>query len=172
MGLELEVSRIFLRNLILGVSIIGLTIHGYFSTPYSENGRPMLLTPALARVVHYQRSAQHWISRIEEVNAELAAIQEQPSMDLFSQDRQISRVYGWLLALRDEMDGTDVPPTLVNLHALLSEIVNGYLEATLLTAKWSSEPTDENLTDAINAWYFTSQQLQQMLENPWVQVGP
>jgi hypothetical protein len=172
MGLEIEVSRSFLRNTILSISVVGFTILGYFSSPQTEEHRPMLLTPSLARVVQYQRSAQRWILKIEEVNAELAAIQEQPTMDLFSQDRQISRVYGWLVALREEMDGTDAPPTLENLHAILIDIVTGYLDATSWTAKWASEPTEENLTHAIESWYGASQQLQQVLENPWLQVGP
>lgn len=172
MGLELEVSRSFLRNIFLSVSVVSLTILGYFSSPQSEDHRPMLLTPSLARIIQYQRSAQKWILRIEEVNAELAAIQEQNSMDLFSQDRQLSRVYGWLVALREEMDGTDAPATLVNLHAILLDVVDRYMQATAWTAKWASEPTEENHSEAIAVWYAASQQLLEILENPWLQVGP
>lgn len=172
MSLELEVSRSFLRNVFLSISVFGLTILGYFSSPQSEDHRPMLLTPSLARVVQYQHSAQKWILQIEEVNAELAAIQEQNSADLFSQDRQISRVSGWLVTLREEMDGTDAPPTLENLHAILTDVVAKYLDATAWTAKWASEPTEENHSKAIESWYAASQQLQQILENPWLQVGP
>lgn len=172
MGLELEVSRSFLRNVFLSISIISLTVIGYFSSPQSEDHNPILLTPSLARIIRYQHSAQNWILQIEEVNAELAAIQEQGSTDLFSQDRQISRVYGWLVTLHEEMDSTDAPPTLENLHAILMEIVAKYLDATSRTAKWTSEPTDENFTKAIESWYTASQQLQQIIENPWLQVGP
>jgi hypothetical protein len=81
-------------------------------------------------------------------------------------------VYGWLVSLYEEMDGTDAPPTLENLHVLLMEIVAGYLDATAWTAKWVSETTEENLNHAIEAWYGASQQLEKILENPWLQVGP
>ena len=172
MSLELEVSRSFLRNVVLCISTVAFTTIGYFSSPRSVDHKPMLLTPSLARVVRYQHSAQKWIYQIEEINAELAAIQEQPTMDLFSQDRQISRVYGWLVALRDEMDGTDAPPTLENLHAILIDVVEKYLVATSWTAKWSSEPTEENFTAASETWYAASQQLETILQNPWLQVGP
>ncbi|MBL8080502.1 MAG: hypothetical protein JNM55_21200 [Anaerolineales bacterium] len=171
MSLELEVSRSFLRNVILGISTLALTALGYFSSPQCEDHKPMLLTPSLARVVRYQHSAQKWIFQIEEINAELAAIQEQPTMDLFSQDRQISHVYGTLMALREEMDGTEAPPTLENLHAILIAVVAKYLDATLWTAKWASEPTAENFTKATDTWLAASQQLQQVLVNPWLQVG-
>ena len=172
MSLELEVSRGFLRNVFLSISTIALTTLGYFSSPQSEDHKPMLLTPSLARVVRYQHSAQKWIFQIEEINAELAAIQEQPTMDLFSQDRQISHVYGRLMALREEMDGTESPPTLENLHAILIEVVAKYLDATSWTAKWASEPTEENFSKATDSWLAASQQLQQILVNPWLQVGP
>jgi hypothetical protein len=172
MALELEVSRSFLRNVTLAISTIGLTVLGYFSSPRSEDHKPMLLTPSLAHIVRYQHAAQRWILRIEEVNAELAAIQEQPSTDLFSQDRQIGRVYGWLVTLHEEIDSTDAPPTLENLHAILMAVVTQYLEATSYTAKWTSEPTEENLTNAIESWHIASQQLEKILENPWLQVGP
>ncbi len=172
MSLELEVSRSFLRNVFLGISTIALTVLGYFSSPQSEDYKPMLLTPSLARVVRYQHSAQKWILQIEDINAELAAIQEQPTMDLFSQDRQISNVYGRLVTLREEMDGTEAPPTLENLHSILIDVVAKYLDATSWTAKWASEPTEVNFTKAIDSWYAASQQLQQILVNPWLQVGP
>ena len=172
MSLELEVSRGFLRNVFLAISTIALTTLGYFSSPQFEDHKPMLLTPSLARVVRYQHLAQKWIFQIEEINAELAAIQEQPTMDLFSQDRQISHVYGRLVTLREEMDGTEAPPTLENLHAIIIEVVAKYLDATLWTAKWSSEPKEENFTKAIDSWRAASQQLQQILANPWLQVGP
>jgi len=171
-SLELEVSRGFLRNVFLAISTIALTTLGYFSSPQFEDHKPMLLTPSLARVVRYQHLAQKWIFQIEEINAELAAIQEQPTMDLFSQDRQISHVYGRLVTLREEMDGTEAPPTLENLHAIIIEVVAKYLDATLWTAKWSSEPKEENFTKAIDSWRAASQQLQQILANPWLQVGP
>jgi hypothetical protein len=172
MGLELEVSRSFLRNVFLGASLIGLTILGYFSSPQSGDHRPMLLTPGLARVVQYQRSAKDWILQIEKVDVELAAVQGQNSADLFSQDRQISQVYGRLVALREEMDGTDAPPTLGNLHAILMDVVAGYLDATEWTAKWVSEPTDENRARADESRLAASQQFEQTLGNPWLQVGP
>jgi hypothetical protein len=172
MSLELEVSRSFLRNVFLSISIVALTTLGYFSSPQSEDHKPMLLTPSLARVVRYQHLAQKWIFQIEEINAELAAIQEQPTMDLFSQDRQINNAYGRLVTLREEMDRTAAPPTLENLHSILIDVVEKYLEATSLTAKWASEPTEENLTKAINSWFEASKQLQKILVNPWLQVGP
>ena len=172
MSLELEVSRSFLRNVILSAALIGFTMLGYYSSPRSEDGRPMLLTPGLARVIQYQKQAQDWMARIEEVNAELAAILEQSPADLFSQDRQISQAYGWLVALREEMDGTDAPPTLESLHSTLTGIVAGYLDAATLTAKWAGEPTEANHLNATESLQGASQQFQQVLENPWLQVGP
>jgi len=171
-GVEVEVSRGFLRSLFLSLTVIGLTVLGVFSSPRAEDGRPMLLTPQLARVIRYQRTAQKWILRIEEVNAELAAILEQTPTDLFSQDQGINRVYGWLVALREEMDGTEVPPTLENLHTRLTDLLAGYLDATSWTAQWASEPTEENHFTAIESWYAASRQLQAILGNPWLQVGP
>jgi hypothetical protein len=172
MSIELEVSRGFARNMFLILSVVGLTFLGYFSSPRSEDHKPLLLSPGLARVVGYQRSAQKWITQIEEVNAELSAILEQDPTDLFTMDRQVNHVYGGLAALQEEMDSTEVPPTLENLHGLLVQAVSEYLDTSSRTAQWVSEPTPQNHLEAIDALTQASKELQHIYENPWLQVGP
>jgi hypothetical protein len=79
--------RSFLE-MILSTSLIGFTMLGYFLATILRP-RPMLLTPSLARVVISCRSAQKWIAKIEEVNAELAPSRSRMKR---SSDRLISRV--------------------------------------------------------------------------------
>jgi hypothetical protein len=171
MSLELEVSKSFVRNLMLVISVISLTILGYFSSPQSEDHKPLLLSPSLARAVQYQHSAQKWTSQLDEINADLMMILDQNSSDLFNQDQQIGSVYGRLATLQEEVDGTDVPSTLENLHLLLNDTVSAYLDASRLTAQWISVPTQENHSAAMAAFEKASQLYDGLYQNPWLKVG-
>lgn len=172
MSVELEVSKSFLRNIVLVISVISLTILGYFSSPQTEDHKPLLLSPSLARAVQYQHSARKWISQLEEINLSLMMILEQNTSDLFNQDQQIGNVYGHLATLQEEIDSTDVPSTLENLHLLLNEAVSAYLDASRLTAQWISVPTQENHSAAIAAFEKASQLYAGLNQNPWLKVGP
>lgn len=172
MSLELEVSRSFVRSTLMVLAVIGLTVIGYYSSPQSENHQPLLLSPGLARILRYQGLAQKWISQLQHVDADLAGLLDQNETDLFTQDQQVSRVYGWLAALQVELDGTEVPPTLETLHLQFTQSVSAYLEATRSIAQWISEPTQANHSAAITTLTTASQSYRHIQQNPWLQVGP
>ena len=74
---------------IFGVSLVVLTILGWFISPIDRTtSRPLLLIPEVKAVHDYQVKARSWISQFQLLDAEISGLLIGSSGDLFSQSRQ------------------------------------------------------------------------------------
>ena len=175
MSYELEVPPEFKTKLRTGLKwllfflfLVLVTVLGHFVSPENVDGRAILLTPRLMQIAAYRREVHAWTSTLKEMDAGLSDLLTNRSTDLFAQDSRISQMRGQLLSLRAEVDGTDVPPTLKNLHTLIGETVDAYFASTLNAAAWIGEPTDANHARALDALKLAGDSLGRIYQNPWV----
>ena len=148
--------------------LMGVVVTGYFSSPPDDNGRPLLLTPRLARIVAYQHDIHRWANQLRSIHTSLENILSRSDAGLFEQDQEINRLYGDLLRLREEVDGSKVPPTLESLHLLMQSALEESSAAIQETATWVGEPVTDNYLQAETALEIASESLNHLLTNPWV----
>jgi hypothetical protein len=179
MGYEVELPQGLIRwlrmslNILLVIGfIVGLVFLGRSVSPMGEDGRPIFLSPRLAQVTTYQRDARRWAGDLRETQTSLGEVMSNPSTDLLALDTRANLLYGRLVSLQAEVDSTSVPPTLETLHAVIGEAVSASLDTALRVAAWISEPTSGNLTSAEDALNTSTDSLDRLFENPWVQGAP
>jgi len=149
------------------VVFLGLVLLGRAVSPV-EAGKPKLLSPRLSAIIAYQRDARRWVGELQEIRSGLEELLSDPSEDLLAQDGQGNYLYGRLLNLQVEMDGTRVPPTLESLHTDMQEAVTTMLEACSGVTAWINEPTPENSSSAEEALKSAGGLLTRIVQNPWI----
>jgi hypothetical protein len=169
--MEIEISRRLAGYMLSIMLVIGPLLIGILASPHTEDDRPVLLTPRLARLNEYRRDVRSWVKALQEADAELTTLEE-PSDDLFDQNSQINRVYQQSRQLVETIDQTAIPPTFEPLHELLGEAAKAYLDATTLIARWISEPGDENRQAAGVVLSAAHELLNRLYTNPWIEVEP
>jgi hypothetical protein len=171
-GYQVEYNGHVLRRLILWLLAIlvsgGVLVLGYLSSPLDDNGRPLLLTPRLAQIVAYQHDVHRWANQLRSNHSSLANILLRSDVGLFEQDQEVNRLYGELFRIREEVDGTKVPPTLESLHLTMQSALDESIVAVQATASWVGEPTTANHLQAEAALETASESLNHLLANPWV----
>jgi hypothetical protein len=157
--------------LILG-AIVGLVFLGKSVSPVDARGNPVFLSPRLAQISTYQRDVRRWAANLKEIQAGLGELLSNPTDDILNMDRRANLLYGHLVSLQAEVDGTSVPPTLEALHASMGDAVNTSLDAALQVAAWISEPTTDNFQSAESGLSTAEELLDGIYQNPWVQEKP
>ena len=71
----------------------------------------------------------------------LSALLLEDPADLFAQNERLNRDYQQMNLTVEALDRTSAPATMEPLHELLVNAANAYLDATILTARWISEPS-------------------------------
>jgi hypothetical protein len=164
--------RTVLRTLLIVLALTGMAVIGYFNSPVGEDGRPLLLSPRLAQITRYQNHALRWSAELVEIHVGLQSLLEDQTADLLTQDGQASALYGQLLNLQAEVDGTSVPPTLEPLHNAVKTAVEQYTAAAFEIMKWISEPNSGNYDSAQEALTNAASTLDRLNQNPWIQGTP
>lgn len=163
--------KVLIAVLILG-AIAGLVFLGKSVSPVDARGKPIFLSPRLAQISAYQRDVRRWAAALKEIQSDLAGLLSNPTDNILNMDGRANLLYGRLVSLQAEIDGTNVPTTLDVLHASMGDAVNASLDATLRVAAWISEPTPENLESAESALLEAVKLLDGIYQNPWVQETP
>jgi uncharacterized protein YoxC len=145
---------------------------GVFVSPYSEDRRPLLLTPRLAWVNQYRMDVQAWVKTLQELDAKLNDILDESSEDLFDLNYQIDQIFQKSKQLSEAIDQAAIPPTFEAFHQLLTNAVNGYLDASSQVSQWVGEPGEENRQSAKTALSTAHELLNRLYANPWIEVKP
>ncbi|MFZ2097588.1 MAG: hypothetical protein WAV05_13200 [Anaerolineales bacterium] len=145
---------------------------GVIVSPYSEDRRPLLLTPRLVKVNQYRKDVQAWVKTLQGVDAKLKDILDEPSEDLFNLNYQIDQVFQKSKQLSEGIDQAAIPPTFEAFHQLLADAVNAYLDAISQVSQWISEPGEENRQSAEAALSTARELLNRLYANPWIEVKP
>ena len=167
-----DVPKNYLRMILIVLSVIALTVLGYFKSPRGEDGRTMFLSPRMAQISKYQQNSMGWVENLREIQAGLEQLLSNRSTELLEQDALVNRYSGRLRNLQAELDGTSAPPTLEALHSSLVETVAAYIEASSWIASWISEPSQANYLSAQEALDKASSLLARLDQNPWVRSEP
>ena len=174
--MEIEVSRRLLGSGFVLLLILGPLLAGMHASPLTDEGRPVLLTvlltPRLARLKTYQQEVQTWVRTFQQIDEGLSALLADDQADLFTQNERLNGFYQQMNLTVETLDRTPIPATLEPLHDLLVNTAEAYLEATLLAARWISEPDPGNLQAAQSALTASAELLQRLYANPWIEVQP
>ncbi len=166
--MEIELSRRLVQSGLILLLILAPLLVGLQASPVTEAGRPLLLTPRLARLNDYRQEVRGWVVAMQKTEDGLAALLEAPVADLFAQNEQANRLYQRMEQVVEAIDQTPAPPTFEPLHDLLGQSASAYLEATLAAARWVSEPSDENYQSAQTALASARALLERLIANPWI----
>jgi uncharacterized phage infection (PIP) family protein YhgE len=145
---------------------------GVIVSPYSEDRRPLLLTQRLARVNQYRKDVQAWVKTLQEVDKGLNDLLDESSEDLLDLNYQIDQVFQKSKQLSEVIDQAEIPPTFEAFHQLLTDAVNGYLDAGDQVSQWVGEPGEENRQSAESALSTAREMLNRLYANPWIEVKP
>jgi hypothetical protein len=170
--MEIEIPRRlawYVFSILLAITPLFI---GVIVSPYSEDRRPLPLTPRLARVNQYRKDVQAWIKTLQEVDTGLNAILEEPSEDLFDLNYQIDQIFQKSKQLSEAIDQAAIPQTFEAFHQLLADAVNGYLDASSQVSQWIGEPGEENRRSAEAALSTAYELLNRLYANPWIKVKP
>ena len=170
--MEIEIPRKWLHLWLYMLLLFGPAFLGSAISPMTGQERPLLLTPRLARLNAYRIKAQGWILEFKKADDDLTVLLDDPTKDLFSQNEHISRLYQRILTVSDTIDQTSIPPTMETLHTQLAETAQAYLNATILAARWISEPSVENHQTTLSARTSSQIMLEHLEDNPWIEVYP
>lgn len=170
--MEIEVSRRLLGSGFMLLLVLGPLLAGMHASPLTDERRPLLLTPRLARLNSYQQEVQTWVRTFQEIDEGLSTLLADDQADLFAQNERLNGYYQQMNLTVETLDRTPVPATLEPLHDLLANTAQAYLEATLLAARWISEPDPGNLQAAQSALTASAELLQRLYANPWIEVQP
>ena len=167
-GYQVEYNGYVFRRLAIWFLVLlvisGVLLLGYFSSPLDDHGRPLLLTPRLAQIVVYQHNVHRWTDQLKNIHASLTKVLSRSDAGLFEQDQEVNRLYGDLLRLREEVDGTKVPLTMESLQLMMQSALDESSTAVQATATWVGEPTAANHLQAEAALETASESLNHLLD--------
>jgi hypothetical protein len=170
--MEIEIPRRlawYVFSILLAITPLFI---GVIVSPYSEDRRPLLLTPRLARLNQYRKDVQAWVKTLQGVDAKLYAILDEPSEDLFNLNYQIDQVYQKSKQISEAIDQAAIPPTFEAFHQLLTDAVNAYVDASSQVSQWIGEPGEENRQSAETSLSTAHEMLNRLYANPWIEVKP
>jgi hypothetical protein len=170
--MEIEVPRRFFSALVWALLIVGPLLVGLHVTPATENGRPLLLTPRLARLNKYRREVAAWVKAMKHIGEVLTVLLDESDADPFDQNSRVNRVYQQTKQVVEAIDRSPVPTTFEPLHELLEEAASAHQSAAVSTARWVNEPNDENQQAAGAALSSAGEFLERLYANPWIELGP
>jgi len=148
--------------------VAGVLVLGFLSSPLDDNGHPLLLTPRLAQIVRYHREIRKWAVQLQTIHRSLSEALAHPEQALFEQDQEVNRIYGDLLRIQREVDGTEVPLTMESLNMMMKSTLDDSIAAAQSTAAWVGEPSEAHHLQAKTALEAASEALGRLLINPWL----
>lgn len=141
--IEISAERLQRIGMILLAAGILFTVIGGFTSPQSENGKPVLLLPEVKAFEDYRRSAQIWLEQMSLLDSEIVSIlSDQDSGDLFTRSRQAQQMLQRAVNLANDIDQAKVPAAATGIHDQLSATGLSYLDTARLTMRWVGAPEE------------------------------
>ena len=153
----------------LGVSLVLVTVLGWFNSPVDRTtGRPLLLIPEVKAVHDYQVKARSWISQFQVLDAEISGLLIESSGDLFSQSSQANQAVEAAVTQVQMIDRTQAPLSLTSLHQAFNQAALVYLETARSALVWVSTPSAEKLATAKANLEKARHQVEQLSQSEWL----
>lgn len=150
-------------------ALLFLGILGWFSSPLSLEGRPILLLPDVKSVETYRLQALRWVKQLSVLEGQSAVLLSGNRSDPLTLSRKVQRVYLDSISLFEEVDTALVPQALAGVQQRIQECVQGQLEVTQNLLLWVSDPNDLTRAVALTSLERASAALGELKNNAWMQ---
>lgn len=157
------------RYWFLAAALIFFGVLGWFSSPVSREGRPVLLLPDVKRVETYRLQASNWLKQLSGLQGQSAVLLSGNRSDALSLSRKAQRLYLDSIDLFEEVDTSVAPQVLAGVHQRIKECIGGQVEVTYNLLLWISDPNERTHTAALASLESAGEALEALKANPWMQ---
>jgi hypothetical protein len=140
---EIEFSRSTLYTVSTAAILVLMAFLGRAITPIDGDSQPLVLSPAYVATVRYLKTAQGWLDRMDQVDADLTELMEAQG-NIYTQGRDAERAFEKALAIAREVEHGKAPPALALLQAALIQSAQTCVQASRATLLYVSAPSAEN----------------------------
>jgi hypothetical protein len=141
--MELEFSRSTLYAMGAVIILTLLSFLGRAVTPIDGDGQPLVLSPAYVATVRYLKTAQGWLDRLAQIDADLTEVMEAQG-NIYTQGRDAERAFEKALVIAREVEQGKAPPSLASLQAALTQSAHACVQAARAALLYVSAPSAEN----------------------------
>ena len=141
--MELEFSRSTLYAIVAAITLTLLAFLGRVVTPIAGDGQPLVLSPAYVATVRYLKTAQGWLERMAQIDADLTEVMDAQG-NIYTQGRDAERAFEKALSITREVEQSKTPPALASLQAALTQSTHAYVQAARTALLYVSAPSAEN----------------------------
>ena len=142
---------------------------GWFNSPLSLDGRPVLLLPDVKRVETYRLQASRWVKQLSALEGQSAVLLSGNRSDPLTLSRKAQRLYLDSIGLFEEVDTSLVPQVLTGVHQRIQECVQGQLEVTQNLLLWTSDPNELTHAAALTSLESLREEIAALKNNAWMQ---
>jgi len=150
-------------------ALIFFGVLGWFSSPLSQEGRPVLLLPDVRRVETYRLQAFGWVKQLSALEGQSAVLLSGNRLDPLTVSRKVQRVYLDSIGLFEEVDTSVAPQALAGVHQRVQDCVQGQLEVNQNLLLWVSEPTELTHSAALTSLESAQDAFEALKDNAWMQ---
>ena len=127
-----------------GVTILTLlALLGRAITPLDGDGHPLVLSPAYVATVRYLKTAQGWLDKMAQIDADLVEVMDAQG-NIYTQGRDAERAFEKALSIAREVEQGKAPPALASLQAALTWSAHASVQAARAVLLYVSAPSAEN----------------------------
>jgi hypothetical protein len=168
---EIQISEEKLQQIgaIVLILTVLFTIIGGWTSPYDENGKPVLLLPEVKAFEDYRGAAKGWLIELNKLDGEISSLlSEQGQGDLFTQSRQGQQMLQHAVELTQKIDRFRPPAAAAGIHGQIYSASMAYLEIARMAMQWVSVP-EKAKKDEIKAKFDQVHNSKAVLEgNQWL----
>jgi len=167
--MELEFSRSTLYAVGAVIALALLAFLGRAVTPIAGDGHPLVLSPAYVATVRYLKTAQAWLDRIAQLDADLTDVIDAQG-NIYTQGRDAERAFEKALSIAREVEQGKAPPSLASLQATLTRSARACVQAARAALLYVSAPSAENrlaLDEALDAAHSERETCRDLQEGLW-----
>lgn len=161
----LEIRRTHIVALVAACVMVALAGLGYLTSPRTDDGRPVLLSPEVQAVEIYQRTSLEWV---QAWGILLARMSNQDETGLLAQSQAAQMDFNESLRLAQAVEATTAPAVLLGVHEQATNTASALMQAALARNRWLSAPTTENQIAFADSLSRAHLELDGLLKNSWI----
>lgn len=167
--MELEFSRRTLYGIGAAAILVLLAFLGRAVTPIAGDGQPLVLSPAYVATVRYLKTAQGWLERMAQIDADLTEV-TMAQGNIYTQGRDAEQAFEKALSVAREIEQGKAPPALASLQAALTRSTHAGVQSARAALLYVSAPSAENrqaVDEALNASRSELENCRDLQEGLW-----
>lgn len=161
----LEIRRAHVVALAAACVMVALAGLGYLTSPRTDDGRPVLLSPEVQAVESYRHTSREWVRAWGTLLVRMA---NQDETGLLAQSQAAQMDFNESLRLAQAVEATTAPAVLLGVHERATATASAVMQAAVARNRWLSAPTTENQTVFADSLRRAQLALDGLLSNPWM----